>query len=136
MFARKAVQRLRQDQAATSAVEFALVAPAFLALLFGIVAFGWAINIVSNVNFAAERAGRAFSLKPTMSTTEIETAVKSQLGYLDQSALKVSIVYETLAGGYRVGYVTASYSFSVEVPMIGTYPIGYSSTVTVPLLGT
>ena len=127
-------RRIHKDDRGSAAIEFAIVAPAFLVLLFGILAFGWAINAISSVNFAAERAARAFQLKPTMTAKEIEAAIEQRFSYLDQSNLTVTLTTDTLSGGYRLGHVTATYSLVIEVPLLGTYPVDYSSTVTVPLL--
>lgn len=54
--------RRRRDEGGVAAVEFALIMPIFLMLLFGIVDFGYMINRSSVVNNAARDAARDASL--------------------------------------------------------------------------
>lgn len=54
--------RRRQGESGAAAVEFALILPIFLMLLFGIIDFGYAINRGSMINNAARDAAREASL--------------------------------------------------------------------------
>jgi Flp pilus assembly protein TadG len=52
-------QNLFKDTRATSAIEFAFIAPVFLVLLFGIVAFGSYLGIVHGIQQLTAEAARA-----------------------------------------------------------------------------
>jgi Flp pilus assembly protein TadG len=53
------VQRFRRARSGAAAVEFALILPAFLAILFGIVVFGSYLAVVHGVQQLAAEAARA-----------------------------------------------------------------------------
>ena len=57
-----ALRRRKRDQRGAAAVEFALIAPIFLLVLFGIMDFGYMINRSSIINNAARDAAREASL--------------------------------------------------------------------------
>ena len=54
-----ATRRLRRDEAGIAAVEFALVAPVFLAMLLGIIGFGQVIGVHQGLQQLAAEAARA-----------------------------------------------------------------------------
>ena len=58
----------RTDERGAAAVEFALVVPLLLMLVFGIVDFGYMVNRVSMVNNAARDAAREGSLAGTQAS--------------------------------------------------------------------
>lgn len=60
-----ALRRRNRDQRGAAAVEFALILPIFLMVLFGIIDFGYAINRASLVNNAARDAVREASFGAT-----------------------------------------------------------------------
>ena len=134
MSGKSQLKRFSEDQSASSAPEFAILGPVFLMMFLGSLMLGWAIFTISNVNFVAERAGRVLQLNPAMSSSEVSTAIKGQLAYLNQNNLTVALVISTGTGGYRMGRATVTYQFQFEVPLVGVYPISYSSTVSVPLV--
>ena len=69
--------RKRTDERGAAAVEFALIAPVLLVLLFGIIDFGLAINRYAMVNNAAREAAREASLGAT--DAEIRAVVTNRL---------------------------------------------------------
>ena len=111
------------DVSGSSALEFAIVGPAFLLLLLGTVALGWTIFTISSVNFAAERAGRVLLLNQGMSAAEVTEAVRAEVAFVDEDNLEVSFDVNTGAGGYRIGKATATYNTVFEVPLLGQFPI-------------
>lgn len=130
---RRLAQRFISDPSATAVLEFAILAPLFIMLIFGVIVFGWALYTMSTVNLVAERVGRILLLNPRMSSSEIEGRVSAELNYLDQDALEVTVSTDTASGSYRIARATVSYEFAVEVPLVGTYPWFYTTTVSVPI---
>lgn len=55
----KALNRLRHDQSGAVAIEFVLIAPILLTLLFGIVTLGYFMGVSHSVNQLATGAARA-----------------------------------------------------------------------------
>ena len=61
----RGLRALRRDARATSAVEFAILLPAFLALVVGGVNVALALFTVSSLNFAVQQAARCASVDAT-----------------------------------------------------------------------
>ncbi|MCC6497656.1 MAG: pilus assembly protein [Propionibacteriaceae bacterium] len=72
--------RSRKSQRGAAALEFALVAPILIMLVFGVVDFGMMINSQAVFANAARDAARAGSFSATES--EIVTVVNSEVSYL------------------------------------------------------
>lgn len=125
-------RRLAADQSATAVLEFAILAPLFILLIFAVIVFGWALYTMSNINFVAERVGRLLQLNPKMSESEVSETITAALPQLNQDALDVTVVLDAAAPGYPISRATVSYEFAVEVPLLGAYPFFYSTTVSVP----
>lgn len=130
---KRLARRFISDPTATALLEFAILAPLFIMLVFGVIILGWAFYTMSTVNFVAERVGRLLFLNPAMSSSEIEESVTAELDYLNRDSLEVTVSTETASGSYRIARATVSYEFAVEVPLVGTYPWFYTTTVSVPL---
>ena len=79
----------RADERGAAAVEFALVVPLLLMLVFGIVDFGYMVNRVSMVNNAARDAAREGSLAGTQAsiTATATAALDGVLGWGFKSAM-------------------------------------------------
>jgi Flp pilus assembly protein TadG len=73
-------KRSRKSQRGAAALEFALVVPVLIILVFGIVDFGLMINSQSVFANASRDAARAGSFSATQS--EIQTVVTSETSYL------------------------------------------------------
>jgi Flp pilus assembly protein TadG len=65
-------RRRRDDGAA--AVEFALVLPIFVALLFGVISYGWMLSYRQGISQAAAEGARAMAVAPSGSTTALSDA--------------------------------------------------------------
>jgi Flp pilus assembly protein TadG len=122
------------DDRGGAAIEFAILAPAFLVVVFGVLAAGWAINGVSSVNHALERTGRALQLNPSLSTDQMLQLVQAQVAYMGTPNVAVALTVDPPSGGIKLAHVTATYNFVIDIPIMVPQAIGYSSTVSVPLL--
>lgn len=56
---RFSIRRFRDSEAATSAIEFALIAPVLLLMMFGIIAYGYIFGVYHNLQQMASEAARA-----------------------------------------------------------------------------
>ena len=116
--------RPREDRGA-AAVEFALVVPILLVVLFGIIDFGFAINRYAIVNNAAREGVRAASL--SASKSEVDKVVADSLSDLP-GQVTVTVSCKTPLGGTcgswdanhttgGVAVVTATYQHAWLTPM-------------------
>jgi Flp pilus assembly protein TadG len=116
--------RPREDRGA-SAVEFALVVPLLLAVLFSIIDLGFAINRYTVLNNAAREGVRAASL--SASKSEVDKVVNDSLSDL-KGKVTVTVSCKTPLGGTcaswdanrtsgGVAVVTATYQHAWLTPM-------------------
>ena len=85
-----ALRRRKRDQQGAAAVEFALILPIFLLMLFGIMDFGYMINRSSIVNNAARDGARQASLGE--SEDVVRASVLNSLDGMPGATVDVSCV--------------------------------------------
>ncbi|MDB5480327.1 MAG: TadE family protein [Caulobacteraceae bacterium] len=104
------LHRLVRDRRGTTAVEFALVAPALCLLIYGVMEFGRLAWTQSALNFAVEEAARCASVTPTVcgTSSQIATYAASEIatGYVPASAFSGA----TASCGHQVS-ATFAYPF-------------------------
>ncbi|WP_292163792.1 TadE/TadG family type IV pilus assembly protein [Mesorhizobium sp.] len=115
-------------------MEFALIAPFLMVLLFGIFAFGWALNAMSSVRYTLETSSRALQMKNSLTQSEIQAIATQKLLAMGLKNVNVTIAIDPPSGGFRMAHLTARYAFVIEFPYFDQYPIHYATTVTVPLV--
>ena len=110
------IAHLYADESGANAVEFALVAPLLIGLLFGIFEFGQAIWTQGVLEYAVEQAARCASINTTTcgSSAAIKTYASQQTSPLNLAASVFSASTPTCGN-----QVTASYVFS----FVGTLPL-------------
>ena len=134
MSADRNVSRWRRDTSGGAGLEFALIAPFLIMLLFGIFAFGWSFNSISTVRYTLETSSRALQLNNTLTQSQIQAIATKKLLALGLKNVTVTIVVDPASGGFKMAHLTASYAFVIEFPYFDQYPINYATTVTVPLV--
>jgi Flp pilus assembly protein TadG len=101
-----------------SAVEFALVAPLLLVILFGMVAFGWYLAVVHGVEQLAAEAARSSvaGLTDTERSSLARTYVTSNIGaYPFMSPTNLTVNAAASSSNANVFVVTVSYDASKTV---------------------
>lgn len=106
------------DHRGQSMVEFALVLPALLLVLFGITEFGRAFEAYLTVNHIAREGARLAAVGATNS--EIETLVLSEAAGLDPEYLTVTVTPDAQSARAAGATVTVrvAYQFQLIVPLI------------------
>ena len=122
-----------RDSRGAGAVEFALVLPMFVAIIFGLIQFGWAQHCGSSLRYALEYASRVLLLNPTMNQAGVRAVVQSRLQGTADTNVTVTMTVNTDANGAKTAVLVGNYVSSVGVPTLISYPINYSATVTTPL---
>lgn len=105
--ARHLAGRIRKDKRGFTAVEFAMVAPPFLMLLFGTIAVGLYFFVTFSLENAVEqsarliRTGQAQSQDPPMTTTQFKAKVCSYApSFVDcKNKLRVNVVTSATFSG-------------------------------------
>lgn len=122
---------LREDAGAT-AVEFAMVSSAFMALVMGVCYLGIMLFDNMTLDWALTRASRLAEINKAVTQAQITQAVN---GYLASSGLpNATVQYSSTlsSSGLRSATIAASFRQTFEVPMISTFDINFSSNITVP----
>lgn len=111
-------------------VEFTLVLPLLLVLMFGVVQFGIAFHDYISITDAARAGARkaAVSRQATDPVGDTEAAVRASAANLDQAKLAVSV-----ASSWQHGLdvtVTASYPYAIKLLGLYVYSGQLKSKVT------
>ena len=117
-----------------SGLEFALIAPFLIMLLFAIFAFGWSMNSISSVRYALEASARSLQLNNTLKQADIQAVATQKLQALGLQNVNVTITTDPASGGFAMAHVSASYNFVISFPYFSNYPISYTTSVTVPMI--
>ena len=124
------------DASGGAGLEFALIAPFLIMLLFGIFAFGWGLNAMSSVRYTLETSARSLQMKNSLTQAQIQAIATAKLLDLGLKDVAVTIVVDPPSAGFKMAHLTATYSYVINFPYFDAYPINYATTVTVPLVAT
>ena len=122
--------RLFLSEGGSSTVELAIILSVFLSMLFGIVNTGIVLWTMASLHYAAETSARCAAVGSTGCTDA--SSIKS---YALDHYFGVSLggtnpfSYSATGCGHTV---TASYTYSLVIPMVGTYPLSLSTTACSP----
>ena len=110
-----------RDQKGQTAVEFALITPLLITILLGIIQMGIAFhNYVTITDAARAGARKAIVARFTGgSTATTEAAVRAAASDLNQSKLGVAVTPTTLTTAGSTVTVTATYPFTIDIPLLG-----------------
>lgn len=122
----------RRNERAAAAVEFALIAPLLLMLVFGIIDFGWMLMKANLVNNAARDAARAASLSG--SYEDIQEIVDSELesAGIDEDDVTVLITCTNTSGSNCTG-TASSYNANATTGSAVQVKVTYTHNWLTPL---
>lgn len=119
---RNSLPRWTRDVSGSVAVEFALLLPVYIAVIFGIIEFGRMIWICNTLEFAAEQAARYGAVRSASQTAAtIETYARSQMLGMDSSNANLDFTVTpcgttiTVVGTYNFTTLISAY-----VPILAT----------------
>lgn len=136
------MSRLFSSQSGNSAVEFAMVLPIFLTIVFGIVVFGSYLAVVHGVQQLAAEAARSSIAGMSEAergsiATQYVSANAGTYPLIDASRLKVSAAAS--ASGAKVFVVTVSYDassmFIYALPLVPMPPSAIARSAAIPYGG-
>jgi Flp pilus assembly protein TadG len=118
-------RRRARDQRGAAVVEFALIAPILLLLVFGIIDFGWMLNKSTLVNNTSRDAARVASLDG--SYADIDSTVDAELASagIDPDDVTVRIACTNASGTNCTGS-SASYDANATTGSTVTVTITYN----------
>ena len=111
---RRITRRTGKGEGGQSLVEFTLVLPIFLLVLFAIIDFGMAFNAWITVTNSAREGARVGTVGKTAG--DIEARVRDTASALEQANLTVTVTNAEGASGESV-VVDVSYAYSLITPL-------------------
>jgi len=127
LIVRNLLKSLCLDQQGTTAVEFAIIAPVFIALLVGTIALCVALFLIGSLHFAVEDGARCASVKTTICSDAASTVAYTQSHYFGPD-VSPTFTYAAAACGNSV---SASISYSMNVGF-RTFTVPISATACFP----
>jgi Flp pilus assembly protein TadG len=130
--ARRSFRAVAGNEAGSTAVEFAIIAPVFFAALFGIAQFGWAFLCGHSVRSAVQKEARLLISNPATTASQIKAAVLDDLENLINPTITIALSTETVTSGAQLTRVTWNYSHPVLFPFSPSVTMDFSSSIVVP----
>jgi Flp pilus assembly pilin Flp len=131
LIVRSHLKSLRRNEQGTTAVEFAIVAPVFIALLVGTLALCVALFLIGSLHFAVEEGARCASVKPACQIAGVADATLTQAytqNHYFGPSVSPTFTYAAAACGNSV---SASISYSMNVGF-RTFTVPISATSCFP----
>lgn len=122
---------LAGDVSGASAVEFGMIAPLLIILLFGVFQVGWALHCASSVRYALDESARALSIDSNLTASEVEAAMRARLEELADPEISVSISEDSATPGLIITNLHALYVHSLAVPMLPVWELQFQSAAAV-----
>ncbi len=116
-----------RDSSATTAAEFALVVPVFIALTFGTISVGIAFSAITQMHFAAEKAARCLAVDVAGNCPDVDAYAKSL--YNGPGVTGLTFAASTPACGKQVvasgsyQFITGFQSTSLNLSATACYPL-------------
>jgi len=122
--------RLLACESGSSAVELGIILSIFVSMLFGIINIAMVLWTLGGMHYAAETAARCAAVGSSSCTTAsaIQTYALNQYAGLSLGATN-PFSYSATGCGHTV---TASYTYSLVIPLIGTYSLPLSAAACSP----
>ncbi len=130
---RRRCARVAACRLGSVAIEFAVLLPVFLALVYGLFEFSRIAWTQSTLEYAVEEAARFAMVNPSASATEITDVANDSAAGLDAAEIIINVTFETLGGGEFVT-VEGSYTFDPIVAIVGVGSFDITSTARMPIV--
>lgn len=130
----KILHLIKKSESGVAAVEFALIAPIFFMMIFGIIDMGRVYWLISSMEYAVEGAGRYAMLNTSATSQQVIEEAQDNLYVINQNSVTFTTSTSSSSG---INYMTiqAQASFNFLPPAMFNYgTIALTRTATVPLL--
>jgi Flp pilus assembly protein TadG len=116
----------RRTDTGAAAVEFAIILPLLVMLVFGIIEFGRGYNAKVSLTHAAREGARALAVG-TADDDGVKTVIKDSVGSLDPEKIEFSAFDNPCTNGEPTK-VTLTYQFKLNIPFLPTPDFDLEST--------
>jgi Flp pilus assembly protein TadG len=115
-----------------SALEFALVAPVFFAMLFGTIQMGIAYYYAGSVQFALEKTARLTMVNQDMSAGQVQAAFANELATYTDEDVDISYTVDN-SGAVPIAEFSATYTREIIIPFVPSFDVSFDVETRVPL---
>ena len=127
--------RFLNNRDGAAALETALVAPVFIALVLGILQIGWALYCGAEVRHAVERSTRLLIADPDTAESDLEAAIAEDLNSVNPADVNLTMTTEAIGTSGQIARLTWTYGYTLEAPFIAPVVLDFGSSIVVPLRG-
>ena len=128
------ISSFRKSEAGNAVVEFALAAPIFFMMVFGMIDVGRLYWTVSSMEYAIEAAGRYVMLNISATSSQVISQAQANLYAVNQSSVTFTTSISN-SGGVNYMAIKGQTSFNfLPSAMFNIGTLNLTRVVTVPLL--
>ena len=128
------LKQFLSDERGVNAVEFAMVLPVFVAMLFGVIQMGLALYYSSSIQYTMERTARAAMLDGDISAGALQQQFDAQLDEFMNKNIQLQYSTDN-AGGVEIVVLKANYVHVFQIPLVPAFEIAFPVEVRVPVTG-
>lgn len=127
------LRRFGRDRSGAGALEFALISPALIFMIIGVIQISLALYKGSTVQWIAERAARVAMIDASVDAAALTQLIESDLAEMGED-LEVQVVFQVdNTGAVPVGRIQVDYSYPVALPLVETFYATFSVDSVVPM---
>ena len=130
---RRVLRCLTRNTSGATALEFAIVAPVFIAMVFGVFNLGYALYCGAAVRHAVQQSSRTLMFNANISAEAFKVTVVSKLVQVPIENLRITISDEVVTQTETLKRVTWTYDYMVYAPFLPAEQLEMGSSIAVPL---
>ncbi len=128
--------RLGRDRSGATALEFSILAPALLMMLYGVFDVGFALYCGSAVRSAVQTASRSLITNSATSASTIKNTAQGLLVSVPVNNLALTVTQETASSTETVQRVSWTYKYGLSIPFVPDQWLVFDSSLIVPMAPT
>ncbi|MCR9266205.1 MAG: pilus assembly protein [Alphaproteobacteria bacterium] len=126
-------RRFGRDRSGAGALEFALISPALIFLIIGVIQISLALYKGSTVQWIAERAVRTAMIDASVDAAALTQLIESDLAEMGED-LQVQVAFQIDdTGAVPIGRIQVDYAYPVALPLVETFYATFSVDSVVPM---
>jgi Flp pilus assembly protein TadG len=120
------------DERGVNAVEFAMVLPVFIAMMFGVIQTGLALYYSSSVQFSLEKTAREAMLDGGLSSGALQQAFNDELKTFTDKKITIQYALDS-QGDVDVVVLKAKYIHVFDIPLVPHFEMAFPVEVRAPV---
>ena len=126
-------RRFGRDRSGAGALEFALISPALIFLIIGVIQISLALYKGSTVQWIAERAVRTAMIDASVDAAALTQLIERDLAEMGED-LQVQVAFQIDdTGAVPIGRIQVDYAYPVALPLVETFYATFSVDSVVPM---